>query len=251
MYLVERDGSDEDTWETEDMIGSSGIIAEYRQMVQTESGYSITIDNQQGQKRFSRASKTRAVMALKQPEYANEYNSDEDNQPSGRTVHKLSKGSNNRRKSTKKFLGARKTKAQILLDDQHEERLGRMETRSRMDPESIIGEVESSGGKNCCFQCGANAYREALEAHSLDQLKGALEDKTIPTHHHEDKPNGLDFTQYAVLLERGKFAETLENYYGNSNSTDFPEVPIKYTNYSGGGTGRNSRIGEYGNRSFK
>lgn len=250
MYLVERDGPNEDIWETEDMIESLNVLTEYQQKIQAESGYSITTEDQQGHQRSSRASKTRAVIALKQPDYAQDADGD-DNQ-SGVATHKSTKKYNSTRKPfNNKSTRGRKTKAQALLDNQLEERLDRKKMRINLDPEEIICNLDHLDGKNCCLQCGVNTYREALERNDLNGLRAALNDKGIPHHSSEDKPNGLDFIQYAIVLQREEFADVLEKHYKTANMADYPELPSKYTKYDGGNTGRNSRIGEYHSRSFR
>lgn len=252
MYLVERDETGLKAWETENMIESLDILTKYQQKVQTESGYSINENSEEQPRdsehsRPSRASKTRAVIALKQPDYIEDGYVSDDNEINRKSVRKNS----GTKKPANKKSGGRKTKAETLADIQRAERLDRQRLRSELNPEEITQGVNHFYGKNCCLQCAANTYRDKLESNDLNGLETALKDKDIPTYSYEDTPNGLNFIQYAVVLQREKFAETLEEHNRTANMSLYPVVPSKYTVYDGGNTGRNRGLGEYRNRQFR
>lgn len=245
MYLVQRDGPNDDAWEHENMIENSEILAEYQQMVLNESGYSIIIGDQQGQQRHPRSSKTRAVIALKQSEFGDMNEDDNETSRIGNRARRIS----NKTSATK--ISIKKTKAQLFLDNQVAERLGRMNMRSTLNVEEIMEHSNCLSRKECCLKCGANVYREALENDDLNRLKTALNDNSITSHSYEDKVNGLDFNQYAILLKKPDFIKVVKDHYKESSSTNYPEVPKKYTKYDGGNTGRNVRMGLYNNRNFR
>jgi hypothetical protein len=272
MYLVQRDGPSEDVWETEDMIESLDILSGYQKKVLEESGYSINeeprgsenhvhqqqndeIDEEEGtpRKRPSRASKARAVIALKRPDFAEE--DDRSESSNGSTKRKsIKRNSSTNKRANKGTAGGgsgRKTKAQILLDNQLEERLERQKLRKNLNPDEIICQLDHLKGKECCLQCGVNTYREALERNDMNGLKNALDGRDLPHYIHEDKPNGLGFIEYAVVLQREKFADVIEEYNKNPSDCPLPSIPDKYKVYSGGNTGRNHNKGEYFRRSFR
>lgn len=274
MYLVQRDGPSDDVWETEDMIESSEVLSNFQQKVYQESGYSInqtTIgsgnheqqdqvvggedEGESSRKRPSRVSKARAVIALKRSEVVEEDDDDDHSEDSnGRTRSKSIKtnGGTKQRANKRATSGSgRKTKAQVLLDQQHEERLERQKLREHLNPDEIVCQLDHLSGKNCCLQCGVNTYREALERNDLDGLKDALEGRDLPHYKHEDKPNGLGFIEYAVVLQREQFADVLEEYNKKPSDRPLPSIPSKYKVYAGGDTGRNHNGGEYFRRRFR
>lgn len=248
MYLVERDGPSSDAWETEDMIESLDVLSDYQQKVQNESGYSIdagSIQQPEGSdhSRPSRLSKTRAVMALKQHDCVlDDYLSDDSD------ISQKPVTTNNAPKKSANQKQGRKTKAEALADIQHADRLKRQKERLELNPDEIIDNMTHFYGKECCLKCAANTYRDALESNDMKLLETALNDKEIPSPDLEDKPNGLSFVQYAIVLQREVFAEVVEKHDKTDKSSDYP---IQFLTYNGGSTGRNHGLGTYHNRSFR
>lgn len=258
MYLVERDVPNrDDTWETEDMIESLEVLSAYQQKVLEETGYPINEEQsnvpEQAQQeevnlrqRTPRASKTRAVIALKHTDFI-DVDDVYENSTRG-TKRKSIKESGD----TKKPANKRKTKADRLLETQLEERLERKRSREQLNLDVIACSMDHLNDSDCCLQCGANTYRKALEKNDIRGLNSALKNKNIPDSTFEDKPNGLGFIEYAIILQRPKFADTLEAFNkNNKKGSSSVQVPAKYIVYNGGNTGRNNRVGEYHRRAFR
>lgn len=254
MYLVQRNDSDNNSWETEDMIESDEVLSAYRQKVLEESGYSIDeqnnvteqnrLEQENTRQRASRASKTRAVIAMKHTDFIDEDIS-ENSQRGTKRKSVIAP------RSTKKPGSKRMTKAEQLLETQREERLERKQQRSMLNVDTIARGVDHFNCADCCLQCGANAYREALEKNDMAALKRALNSKELPHHSSEDKPNGLGFIEYAIVLQREEFADELLKSFKEKVNEVLPAIPQKYTVYDGGNTGRNNRVGEYNRRNFR
>lgn len=254
MYLVERNRSDENNWETEDMIESVDVLSTYQQKVLEESGYSIDeqnnvteqnhLEKENCRQKVSRASKTRAVIAMKKTDFIDEDISENSKRGTKRKSVITSR-------STKKSANKRMTKAEQLLEAQRDERLERKQQRASLDLGSIVCGMDHINSADCCLQCGANAYRVALEKNDMVALKHALKSKDLPHFSSEDKPNGLGFIEYAIVLQREKFADELLKSFKDRTNETLPTIPQKYKVYDGGNTGRNNRIGEYSRRNFR
>ncbi|KAK4515576.1 uncharacterized protein ATC70_010527 [Mucor velutinosus] len=280
-YLVRREGYIDDMWVTESAIENLDVVQDYHRKVQAESGYSIIesdgntdmdvegpSDNQQqeeeGQeasesnhKRPSRTSKIRAVLALKQARFMDE---DEDEDVShgkkrkstagGKEGSAASTNGGNKKRATGSGTG-RKTKAQVLLEQQAEDRLERKREREVKDGEAILRSMDHVEGKDCCLKCAANTYRHLLEKGDLEGFKKCFQDaRNIPFHHHEDIPNGLHLIPYAIVLEKFDFAEFATKFKPDANAPTRPVVPNKYFVYDNG-TGHNRGGGAYGSRNFR
>lgn len=248
-------------------------MKQYQQRVQAESGYSIVdepdnigdnsesmdldqvSENQQQvtnlrYRRPPRISKTRAFMALKQPELLDDQ--DGANESSDNSVRKRSKSIVNRESKKRQATNntGRKTKAQILLDKQLQDRLNRKRDRQNKDGEAIIQSMDHTQRKDCCLQCASNTYRILLEKGDLEGFKNCFKDvHHIPSHDQEDTPNGLHLIPYAIILKKFDFAEYATKFKPDP-SISRPMVPSRYVTYDGH-TGHNRKVGFYGNRHFK
>jgi hypothetical protein len=261
MYLVQRDGIENDVWETEESIEDLEVLSAYQQKVQTDSGYLI---NQNGvvapvqedndamvfRKPLARVSKIRAVMALKQSIYI-----EDDEEINLSTKRKSVKSDDDREVSVSKRSGntGRKTKAQVLMEIQIQERLERKKQREQLDVNELICCLDQVQGKDCCMMCASNTYRELLERGDMEGFKALFEDReNIPSYDDEDKPNGLDLISYAIILEKFDFAEYAhkKNDSNALESVKRPSVPYKYKVY-GDNTGHNRGFGSYSNRNFR
>ncbi|CEP17999.1 hypothetical protein [Parasitella parasitica] len=272
MYLVIREGYTYDTWVTENAIENLDVVAAYKEKVLADSGYSIVesenatviesdpADNQQPEtdsrnKRLSRTSKTRAVMALRQPEPM-----DEDVQQEVRGKKRRSAADNGtsttiasingeKRRSQSKGTG-RKTKAEVLMEKQLQDRLERKADREAKDGDAIIRSMDHIEGKDCCLKCASSTYRRLLEKGDLEGFKKCFEDvRNIPSHSQEDAPNGLHLIPYAIVLEKFDFAEFATKFKPDTNVSR-PEVPTKYVVYDDN-TGHNRGGRSFGNRNFR
>lgn len=276
--MVRREGYANDIWLTESGIENVDVVISYQQKVLAESGYSITesdnngvnsevlgldvSENQQQQqqevsdlrnKRPSRISKTRAVMALKQPEFMEE--EDEDKSRGKKRKSAANKdgshavASDGKRRSNGSGTG-RKTKAQVLLEKQLEDRLERKRERQSKNDEAIIRSMDHAERKDCCLKCASDLYRHLLEKGDLEGFKKCFQDvRNIPNHDQEDAPNGLHLIPYAIVLEKFDFAEFATKFVHDPNVVR-PVVPTKYVTYDDG-TGHNRGAGAYGNRAFR
>jgi len=268
VYLVERDEPNNDTWETEDMIESLDVLSAYQQKVFEETGYPIN-DQSNGseqpqqeednsRQRPSRTSKTRAVIALKHSDFI-DVDEDEDKEVDENITRGTKRKSIKESGGTRKAGIKRKTKAEVLLETQLEERLERKRSREKLNSEAIICSMDHFDYSNCCLQCGANTARRALEKNDLNALDKAFKNEALTHYSGEDKPNGLAFIEYSIVLQRPEFADAIEQYDkdynkkydGHPERVQPPSIPEKYTVYNGGNTGRNNRVGEYHRRSFR
>lgn len=283
---MRRKGYSGETWVTESAIINLDVVQDYHRKVQAESGYSITesdssstdmdvveapSENQQQEegeeaseanyKRPSRTSKIRAVLALKQ---ANLMDEDEDEGFTRGKKRKSTAGSatsssggaassngSGKKRAAAGGGSARKTKAQVLLEKQEEDRLERKREREAKDGEAIIRSMDHVEGKDCCLKCASNTYRHLLEKGDLEGFKKCFQDaRNIPLHHHEDIPNGLHLIPYAIVLEKFDFAEFATKFKPDANAPARPVVPNKYVVYQDG-TGHNRGGGAYGSRNFR
>lgn len=276
--MVRREGYANDIWLTENGIENVDVVKNYQQKVLNESGYSITesdnngtnsevlgldvSENQQqhqqevsdlSNKRPSRISKTRAVMALKQPEFMDE--GDEDRSRGKKRKSAANKdgshaGASSGKKRSNGNGTGRKTKVQVLLEKQLEDRLERKNERENKDDEAIIRSMDNTERKDCCLKCASNLYRHLLEKGDLEEFKKCFQDvRNIPNHDQEDAPNGLHLIPYAIVLEKFDFAEFATKFVLDPNTVR-PAVPTKYVTYEDD-TGHNRGFGAYGNRAFR
>jgi hypothetical protein len=266
MYLVRREGIENDAWETEDSIENLEVLSAYQQKVQADSGYLINQsqvtepiqeddDPMIPRKRPARLSKIRAVMALKQPVYDENDDDDDDEKTNRNTKRKSIKSGGDTGAPANKRSGSsrRKTKVQILMEAQAQERLERKKRREQLDGEALICSLNHVQGKDCCLMCASNTYRELLQRGDLEGFKANFEDReNIPSYTEEDKPNGLDLISYAIILEKFDFAEYAEKTSSmvNEEVKQRPVVPRKNKVYDDH-TGHNRGIGAYSNRAFR
>lgn len=267
MYLVHREGIENAVWETEDSIENTEILSSYQQKVQADAGYMfdnqspiVALDQQDNddpmtgnKKRPARLSKARAVMALKQQAANFEVDDGVDDDDKG-----------NRRETKRRAIrfdrdtGApvtkrtgKKTKAQVLLETQAQDRLERKQQREHLDGEALICSLDHFQSKDCCLMCASNTYRELLENGDLGGFKANFNDReNIPRYTEEDKPNGLDLVSYAIVLEKFEFAEYAQKDAKETVAIKRALVPDKYKLYDDH-TGHNRGLGAYSNRAFK
>ncbi|KAI7902907.1 ankyrin repeat-containing domain protein [Cokeromyces recurvatus] len=190
--------------------------------------------------RPSRLSKIRAIMAIKQAVLIDSDEDDTDNE----NKKKLNKNDKSKR-------SGRKTKAQILLEDQYSQRLKRKNVRSQIDGEALMDSLTYIKGNNCCLLCSTNSYRGYLETGSYDEFKYMLESyEKYPSYTHEDKTNGLDLIEYSFILKKFEFAELAAKISSDKTFNKRPNVPKKYLTYDDN-TGHNYGVGTYSKRAFR
>jgi hypothetical protein len=243
--LVQREGDQEALWENEASIEALDVLSAYQEKVHQQSGYSF-------QSRSLRASKARALMALKSADYVEilTYN-DEDDHRSG-TKRKTSSNDGGTGVKKGKSIGNRKTKAAVTLEAQMEERKVRRALREGISITEIMKQIESVDKKECCLMCAAGYYKECLEKDDLKGFVAAFDN----TEHMPAPPNHdqyeLGILSYSIVLGKEEFTKTIKEKMEefDSKSVKRPEIPVRYIQY-GAYTGRNYGRGAYGQMAFR
>ncbi|KAG0800420.1 hypothetical protein G6F22_002250 [Rhizopus arrhizus] len=245
VYLVQREGDQEALWENEASIEALDVLSAYQEKVHQQSGYSF-------QSRSLRASKARALMALKSADYVEilTYN-DEDDHRSG-TKRKTSSNDGGTGVKKGKSIGNRKTKAAVNLEAQMEERKVRRALREGISITEIMKQIESVDKKECCLMCAAGYYKECLEKDDLKEFVAAFDNtEHMPAPLNHDKYE-LGILSYSIVLGKEEFTKTIKEKMEefHSKSVKRPEIPVRYIQY-GAYTGRNYGRGAYGRMAFR
>lgn len=251
--MVNVEGTSNTLWVTDAGVENIDVLTTYKRQIESESGYSVDqpvdLTEETSSKRPSRFSKTRALVAMKHPV---NLDASDDEEYRG-TKRKSNKVEGSTRKASNKLPSGgkvRKSKAQLLLEAQQQERLERQRARSNVNADAIISNMKHTHGKDCCLMCAASDYRKYLEKGDLKGFKALFNDwKNIPSYTEENKENGLSLIGYAIILEKFQFAEFAVKFdSGNNNRKIRPSIPEKYKNY-GDNTGFNA--GYYGRQAFR
>ncbi|KAG1474111.1 hypothetical protein G6F56_000547 [Rhizopus delemar] len=252
LYLVQRDGDLEGSWETEASIEAQDMLSDYQKKVHDESGYSFQGESQG---RLSRLSKARAVMAIKNTEsallFSNDENDSNDNFKSG-TKRKVSSSNNRSHAKKGKSVGGRKTKAIITLETQKEERQARKVQREVLNVGLIMQEIEENDNSDCCLVCAAGSYKKCLKKDDIKGFKRALNDVDNVPAPSDNNSYDLGILGLSIVLGKMNFIKLIDEKKRELElkPTKRPEIPAKYMKQDFG-TGSNYARGAYGGISFR
>ncbi|KAI8979262.1 ankyrin repeat-containing domain protein [Mycotypha africana] len=266
VYLVQREGRETESWESEDEIDNLDILNNYHENVENDSAYTIIqmdkTRNQAEQPRLgtstsrpklTRLAKIRALLALKQQDSVN---ATEDVYELHSKKRKLGRSQDTVMHLTTRTRAngvRKKTKKQINNEEQAEKKAKRLMDRATLNADHILTELNHTYKSDCCLTCSSGIYRNCLERDDLEGFKTAFNNiSSIPHYTNEDAPNGLDLVSYAITLNKPEFVEIISQAKSDLKAakTCRPLVPTKYTTYTEN-TGHNNRGSIYSHRSFR